>query len=581
MRRGEKVLILVVLFSCGICTSLAQELDERILIITGAADIEALDEETAEKFAHLRRSPVEINRSSRPRLQATGLFTPYQAASLFSYINKNGDVLSIAELALVDGFNLRLAEALRPFISLYSKRLPGRGREDKLLWEGSLMMRGAVSNKGWNYGSKFKSELKDRWEGGLAVKKDYSRKGFSPSLYGGQMALRRDKILETLIVGNYNVRFGQGLALWSGFSMTGLQGLNSMAKMPSGISPSLSFSDSNCTGFAASLNFGKLTLTALSDFPGLRERMNNDRKHEIIIAPALNLTWSGRAGQLGLTFTEKSGCRSVSSSKLAIDTRACFNGVDLFSEAAFDFSVKRLAFIGGTIFRLGEIVSIAASGRYYPENYDSWRTGASRASSKVRNEAGVSLGLGIKNFEICADGVRFLSEGKKQLRLLLVQTLNISKSLSIKIRLMERLRNYGQTNKTGLRLDLRWHQDYWFANFRIEPVWGRSFGALAYSEAGYKNGKWAFYLRGTMFHVDSWEDRISSYERDAPGNFTVSAYNGRGCSLSLYANAKLRLWGRVVMKPYIRCGFTSFPFSFLRQKKPGRAELKFQINLEW
>ena len=582
MWRGEKVLVLVLLLLFWSVCSLAQEFDERILIITGAADMEALDEETAEKFAHLRRSPVEINRCSRLRLQASGLFTPYQAASLASYINKNGDVLSIMELALVDGFDLRFAEAISPFISLYSKRLPGREREDKLLWDNSLMMRTAVLNKGFNYGAKFKSELQGIWEGGLAVKKDYLSKGFAPSLYGGQMALHGGKILETLIIGDYNVRFGQGLALWSGFSMTGFQGLNSIAKMPSGISPSLSFSDSNCRGLAASFNLGKLTLTALTAFPGLRERMENAKKRGIIIvAPALNMMWSGRKGQLGLTCTGKSGYKSMSFSKLAIDTRACFNGTDLFSEAAFDFSVKRFAFIGGAIFRLGEIVSVAASGRYYPEKYDYWLTGASRASSKTRNEAGISLGLGIKNFEICADGVNFLSDGRKLLKILLMQTWNISKSLSLRIRLVERLRTYEQTNKTGLRLDLKWLQDYWLACFRIEPVWGSGFGGLAYSEAGYKNERFALYLRGTVFRVDSWEDRISSYERDAPGNFTVSAYYGRGYSLALYANAKWRLCGRTVIKSYIRSGLASFPWSLPKQKKPGAAELKFQINLEW
>ena len=86
MWRGEKVLVLVLLLLFWSVCSLAQEFDDRILIITGAADMEALDEETAEKFAHLRRSPVEINRCSRLRLQASGLFTPYQAASLAGQI---------------------------------------------------------------------------------------------------------------------------------------------------------------------------------------------------------------------------------------------------------------------------------------------------------------------------------------------------------------------------------------------------------------------------------------------------------------------------------------------------------------
>lgn len=577
-RKAGLVLILLTVF--GVLDSIGQDIDENVLRITGASDMESLGTEVAERFARMRERPVEINRLSHFRLQESGLFTPYQAASLIAYINENGDILSFEELALVDGFGKSLAEAMRSFISLYSAKRPGQGRGDNVFWDNSLMLRTSFKERGWNYGTKYNLEAAGLAEAGLMAKKDGFNKGLRPSLYGGHLTFHGEKILGTVIIGDYNSRFGQGLALWSGFSMSGLQSLKAFAKIPAGISPSLSFSSSNCRGAAASVNFGKLSFTAITTFPGLRELMEKGKKGKIAVVPALNITWSGRSGQVGLTVVERFERGLLSSSKLAGDTRFCINGIDLFSEASFDFSRKNLAFVAGTIFKIKEIVTVAAAGRYYPENHDTFMTGALRSSAKSCDEAGLSLGAGIKDFELLADGVRFISEDRRQLKLQLSYIWNISSSLSLKAKLLERLRDYAPGGKTALRLDLRWTGASWLSVFRAESVLGKGLGALAYSETGYKSDSWAVYFRGTLFCVDNWDDRIASYERDAPGNFYVPSYYGRGYSLCLYANSKLRL-GKTILKAYARCGFTSFPWSLNSKKKPGKAELKFQVVYQW
>lgn len=42
------------------------------------------------------------------------------------------------------------------------------------------------------------------------------------------------------------------------------------------------------------------------------------------------------------------------------------------------------------------------------------------------------------------------------------------------------------------------------------------------------------FARFTLFRIDNWDDRIYVYERDAPGNFSSTAYYGRGLGASLY-----------------------------------------------
>ena len=97
----------------------------------------------------------------------------------------------------------------------------------------------------------------------------------------------------------------------------------------------------------------------------------------------------------------------------------------------------------------------------------------------------------------------------------------------------------------------------------------------AYAEGGYRRGAVYAYLKGGLFRVDNWSDRIYAYERDAPGNFSVPAYYGRGFWVSAVAGVKVSRWGKM----YFRASYTGYPWLSPSQekKKPGKAELKVQM----
>ena len=88
---------------------------------------------------------------------------------------------------------------------------------------------------------------------------------------------------------------------------------------------------------------------------------------------------------------------------------------------------------------------------------------------------------------------------------------------------------------------------------------------LGYVEGGYKGNSLSTYLRFGLFAVDDWEDRIYVYERDAPGNFNVPAYYGRGFWTAATLSWKVCRWCRIYLRASI--------------KKPGKAELKCQCVL--
>jgi hypothetical protein len=108
----------------------------------------------------------------------------------------------------------------------------------------------------------------------------------------------------------------------------------------------------------------------------------------------------------------------------------------------------------------------------------------------------------------------------------------------------------------------------WLLAGRFDAVRCRDFAWNWYAEAGWKAEKAALYLRGGIFKVDAWDDRIYVYERDAPGSFTVPARYGRGWDASLYGAWHLSrhhsLW--------LRLETVQYPWNLA--KKEGRTEIR-------
>ena len=146
----------------------------------------------------------------------------------------------------------------------------------------------------------------------------------------------------------------------------------------------------------------------------------------------------------------------------------------------------------------------------------------------------------------------------------------ISDAWQLNVRLTERVRSWGQTFRTDLRSDLAWKSETFSLTYRFNVLHCRNLAWLTYLEGGLKQGKVAAYLRQGFFVVDHWDDRIYAYERDVPGAYNAPAFYGRGIWTSLMTSWKLAAW----CKLYLRAGVTTYPF--MAEKKPGKAELRFQ-----
>ena len=168
-------LALVIIWTCRAEGKEDVRFNEAVLVLTGAGEIEELDEYEIDRYLRLSSNPLRLNSSGRPALLSSGLMTLYQIVSFLDYRTLSGPVMSFSELASIDGFNERVAQALSLFVILDNPDAPARRRIGGEAMANVSMKKLPVPG-GHNLTS-CKSRLyfgsEGRFEVGLAAGKDY------------------------------------------------------------------------------------------------------------------------------------------------------------------------------------------------------------------------------------------------------------------------------------------------------------------------------------------------------------------------------------------------------------------------
>lgn len=596
MRRLNVIIILLMsVFSLSSAQS-ADEM-ERIMKFLGEIDPEELDQYEVERLSDMLERPMKINVSTASKMNSCGLFSRYQVASLMDYRARHGDVLSFTELAALDGFGNDYVDRVSPFISLYSPSLPGARADTSLAVVSDLAVRSGLKTADkddpqWNMALKYRMEINEVIYASISLSRSASAPDHRPDAWTGAFAWHLRKVPVKIIAGDFNARFGQGLALWNGMTMSGLSSPSSLIRASTGISRSWSFTGSSSyTGLASEIDIGRFSISSMLAVPGIKSLRQNPEGASLL--PALNLAWNGRRGHIGFTnYAELSGFfthdqeRRIPDMKTALDLSFCLDGTDLCSEVSFDWVTKALAGSGAVRFAAGENLRLAAMLRYYPPSYSAGRSGAARSGTKCSNEYAATFAgefsagdwVTINGAEGFGSSVRrhtgtfsldaaYFPVPKKgadtsaQLKALASWEIMLSEAFRLKIRVSERLRSWDRPFRTDLRADLSWLSSRFEVNARANALHCVGIGFLSYIEGGYRYGKTAIYLRTGFYRIGNWDDRIYVYERDAPGSFNVPAFYGSGAWASATASWNFARWGRL----YLRAS-----------KKPGKAELKVQ-----
>lgn len=541
---------------------------EAILLLTGALGEEELEESIVERFERYASAPLHLNTAGRTRLLESGLLSEYQVAVLLDHRQRSGTIRSYTELALLDGFGERTAEALRYFTTLEDEVVRSGTVRGEAQLRGSLRARdGTVQGAG---GAKVYLELPERAGIFWGTRYAYGDKRFSPGSFNAEYRARNGRW--KLLAGDYHARFGQGLCCWSGFSLSGFGTTGAFGRQAQGVTASHSFSAA-LRGAAASGDIGPVSLSGGVFIDGLRERMDGKSGAKIGLGYCANVVYRWRWGHAGLSAAGLSGLPALST-----DWRIGGHGLSWSGEAAWDFAGKDIAAYTSLLWKPRYGLEAAMNLRYYGKEYRSPASGAPRASGSAnRDEAGGAVALGTKWGSISYDLCTKPSTGGLGHKAVLTATQGwlvgpVTLKPALRAVLSHRSWN-GIPLRTDLRGDIGASYGKWALNLRYNTVFCRERSWLAYAETGY-DGSW---LRFALFKIDNWDDRIFVYERDLRGSFSVPAYYGRGWSLSLSSNQTLRC-RRLTHKFGLRASYIYYYPSGAGRSSVLEAKLQYSIS---
>ena len=480
------------------------------LYLSGADTAEEVTADWVEAVEHAGR--VMIN---SPRLRSGVLLSAYQVASIREYRRFHGDILSAGELALVDGFSAETVAALRPFLRFDSPRLPGKA--DTVRVRSTVLLRGTLKNGG----IKARTEG-EHWRAGAVLRHNWGGKGrdLAWGVHGEWTGSRM-----RLVAGDFHIRYGLGLASWSGFMLTSLSTTEAFLPRAGGVSPAWSYSP-GYRGGAVEYRIGRSWNT--SAYASVDGRAGG------------RVEWVGRHVEAGL------GAHYGKGWTFSGDLRWTWKGLRLGTEAAWHGQ----AFAGkaACLVKVSEVLDLAFQGRVVPSRF------ADRKNGEYALAAGLKAVWPGNRLSFTAEGTLLpipdVDPGRRQLKAYGTWQRQFGAWWTLDVRISGRYRNYDYA-RTDLRADLKYNGTVWLGTARMEAVRCEHWGFLGYLEGGYK-GVLNAYLRATVFSIPKWNDRIYVYERDAAGTFSVPAYYGEGAGVSAVAAWKHRFKGRFSLKANLR-----------------------------
>jgi hypothetical protein len=215
----------------GICTAAIcqeqgsgiEDVVEEIMAINGDYDPAVL----LEQLSDLKEFPVHINHGDERENARLFFLTEFQVMVLSDHVRRNGDVVSLYELALLPAFDRRTVMLMAPYISLQ----PAGGSNEKrygrtmFTMTASSRFTGADNNEP---GARILMKVRhdgSRLSYGITAENDPGepltfREAAGPDFLSGYLMFQGKGLISRVIVGDFWLRTGEGL-LFNGSALQG------------------------------------------------------------------------------------------------------------------------------------------------------------------------------------------------------------------------------------------------------------------------------------------------------------------------------------------------------------------------
>lgn len=210
-----------------------QTLEDLIESMSQEPDENTNFQEILDDLNYLGQHPLAINAANKEDLQRLHFLSDIQIDDLIEFRVHTGQIYSLYEMAVIEGYNPDLLQKLEPFISFeIHDNIRNKKSINELLGRFTRAFSNSESGvKKTNYEgsleryySRFK-HTSNRLEYGMVGEKDPGEAFFAGSnkygfdYVGGYANFRIGASGQRLFIGDYHINFGQGLVANQGFSM--------------------------------------------------------------------------------------------------------------------------------------------------------------------------------------------------------------------------------------------------------------------------------------------------------------------------------------------------------------------------
>ena len=584
----------------------AQDIESEVeqMVEEGASD-DAIEEYMQSRLPQGLR--INLNTASQQELERAGLFTPFQIASLLDYRKDYGALLTMQEVALIDGFGGDMAERLAPFVTLDSAPAAA-----KLQFQVRSRYRYKRGVEGLHQYNRVLMEL-GGFRVGLLAESDPGEMPLVDHIgwYAGYSKGRW-----SVLLGDYSACFGQGVALWNAFSFTSACSPASIMRRSKGVVPYKS-ADENAAmrglavhygatdGFGATLfasaagvdarvtNEGYTSLPTTGYHRTIAEKAAKNAMREYIVGG--NAAFRGGHFEAGLTAVaytySKHNARKVTSynqyqmydgwmGNISADVVASAGHWRFFAEVAADAGLHPAA-VAGAVYSPSYNFEASASLRYYDKAYIAPHAGAYSTISSVSNQAGAVLSLLWRPLRgvLLTSFSEFVHYPGERYRVACASSAAYQKvraefglgAVTLSAQDYYVWQSSSGTRKHSLKAAAKGEWGRWKVSLRCGAVLlredmgagassgqlshGAALAALASREFGHRRHSVSASV--SLYDAQDYDTRVYLFESDLPGSFSAQYYYGKGiaarCLVKFKPARRLTLTGVVAVSASPEC----------------------------
>ncbi|MBL7937597.1 MAG: helix-hairpin-helix domain-containing protein [Bacteroidia bacterium] len=428
-----------------------------------------------ETWTYYKSHPINLNKANREELADLLILNDIQINNLLKHREKNGYLINIYELQSIDGFDLNTIKKILPFVyvndnfnsAFFSTKEMFKDGKHELVFR---FQRVLEKQAGYNvtdsikkikpnsyylgdpnrifaryrfqYNNNVSVAISGEKDAGEELFKGTQKQGFD--FYSGHIAIKNIRFIKTLVVGDYQATFGQGLTLWQGFAFGKSASPMNVKRYGTGIKPYYSFDENRFfRGVAGTVKIKNFELTGLASYKKIDANVTltdttNNGEIDVIGISSLelsglhntnsliqdkgiinqtvfgaNLAYNKRNLHIGVTgqnmnlsaeliktptLYNKFDYQGKSNFVSGVDYNYVFKNVNLFGEFAVSASGGK-ALCQGLIVALDPKLTFSAHYRNFEKNFQNLYGNAISENTLPQNEKSIYLGMEAKLFK--------------------------------------------------------------------------------------------------------------------------------------------------------------------------------------